>query len=114
MYPCTRTLIGVVSHSEAREVPGLVATLEALARVSRSVTAIEDPARRAQAVREVRDALDHEMDALMTILVVAVHELRQDGASYDKIAASTGLSKAWVARLSRRHPDHTPGRARGN
>jgi len=46
-------------------------------------------------------ALDAELERIAKVRLKAVHRLRHDGWSYDRIAAVSGLSKDRVARLSK-------------
>jgi len=46
-------------------------------------------------------ALDAELERIAKVRLKAVHRLRRDGWSYDRIAAVSGLSKGRVAQLSK-------------
>ena len=63
--------------------------------------ALPDALERIRAVGDAFAALDDELEQLARVRLRAVAELRGQGWSYDRIAASTGLSKGRVAQLAR-------------
>lgn len=62
---------------------------------------VEDPLATIRAVGDFFAALDHELERVAEVRLRAVAALRQQGWSYDRIAAATGLSKGRVAQLAR-------------
>ena len=62
---------------------------------------LDDPVAIIKAIGDTFAAIDGELDRIAKVRLRAVHRLRHDGWSYDRIAAATGLSKGRVAQLSR-------------
>jgi DNA-directed RNA polymerase specialized sigma24 family protein len=61
---------------------------------------VPDPVAVIQTVGATFAAIDVELERLAAVRLVAVRDLREDGWSYDRIAAATGLSKGRVQQLS--------------
>lgn len=74
---------------------------EAVAAEVTRVRAIEDPLKTVQEVGETFAAVDEALADLLLLRLRAISELREEGWSYDRIAAETGLSKPRVAQLAR-------------
>jgi hypothetical protein len=83
--------------------PSLVAALDD--QVHR-LTCMSDKAHVVRATSHILKAMRNELRRLSKLRLLALAELRASGDSYDRIAASTGLSKARVAQLSRYRPGH--------
>ena len=62
---------------------------------------VEDPLATIRGVGDFFAAIDHELERIAEVRLRAVGALRQQGWSYDRIAAATGLSKGRVAQLVR-------------
>lgn len=77
------------------------ALLVALDCEANRVNRIDEPATIISAVNTFMAAMEQELGRFGTIRLSAVAALRQQGTSYDRIAASTGLSKSRVAQLAR-------------
>lgn len=75
--------------------------LVALDYEANRVDRINEPAMIISAVNTFMAAMEQELGRFGTMRLSAVAALRQQGASYDRIAASTGLSKSRVAQLAR-------------
>jgi hypothetical protein len=75
------------------------ALLLALEQQAHHATWGRDPAQVVRAVGHVLEALAEELRRLGRIRLDAVAIMRADGSSYERIAASTGLSKSRVAQL---------------
>ena len=74
--------------------------LVALDAHAHRATQIHDPGEVVQDVSDFLVAMSDELGRFSTIRLGAIRDLRGSGASYDRIAAITGLSKARVAQLS--------------
>lgn len=74
---------------------------EALREEASRLEEIEDPLATIRGVGDFFAAIDHELERIAEVRLRAVGALRQQGWSYDRIAAATGLSKGRVAQLVR-------------
>lgn len=83
--------------------------LLALDEHAHNATYGRDPAQVVRAVGRFLEALSHELQRFGQIRLDAVATMRAGGSSYDRIAASTGLSKSRVAQLCATAP-FTPTR----
>lgn len=61
---------------------------------------LADPVDTIRGVRDAFAAMEVELGRLATVRLEAISALREQGWSYDRIAASTGLSKGRVAQLA--------------
>ena len=68
---------------------------------SRRLADLHHPVTVIKAVGDTFAAMDTEMERIAKVRLRAVRRLRNDGWSYDRIAAATGLSKGRVAQLSK-------------
>lgn len=90
---------GASPHRESQFVlaPSLLVALDEQAhRVTRSGDALQT----IRIVGDLFDAMRDELARFSTMRLAAVSSLRAEGLSYDRIASSTGMSKARVAQLS--------------
>src|SRR5690349_4642321 len=62
---------------------------------------LDDEVSIVRAVGDAFAALDSELERIARVRLRAVHRLRRQGWSYDRIAEATGLSKGRVAQLSK-------------
>ncbi len=62
---------------------------------------LEDPITVIKTTGDAFAALDSELERIADVRLAAIRRLREEGWSYDRIAAATGLSKTRVAKLSR-------------
>jgi hypothetical protein len=79
----------------ALSAPLLIALDEEAHRTHR----LTDPAESVRTVSTFMDAMTDELARFGTLRLQALATMRRDGASYDRIAARTGLSKSRVAQL---------------
>lgn len=75
------------------------AVREALDLEAKRLRDLPDPVDTIRGVGDAFAAMDAELGRLADVRLEAINELRRDGWSYDRIAASTGLSKGRVAQL---------------
>lgn len=75
------------------------AVREALEQEARRLQELPDPVDTIRGVGDAFAALDEELARFADVRLKAVDALRDQGWSYDKIAAETGLSKGRVAQL---------------
>lgn len=73
-----------------------------------AVEGAEGPVAAVRAVGDVFAALDDALLELGQPRLQAISTLRQDGWSYDRIAAAVGLSKGRVAQLVREADERLP------
>jgi DNA-directed RNA polymerase specialized sigma24 family protein len=73
----------------------------ALRAEAHRLEALTDPVDIVTGVGNTFAALDAELERLAKVRLKAVHRLRREGWSYDRIAAATGLSKGRIAQLSK-------------
>jgi hypothetical protein len=73
----------------------------ALRAEAQRLEALSDPVDIVTGVGDTFAALDGELERIAKVRLKAVHRLRREGWSYDRIAAVTGLSKGRVAQLSK-------------
>lgn len=78
-----------------------MAARRALSGAAAQFEDLEDPVARISAVSAVLAAVEEVLAVLAQLRIVAVHQLRADGWSLDRIARATGLSKARVAQIAR-------------
>jgi DNA-directed RNA polymerase specialized sigma24 family protein len=64
------------------------------------IAKLPDPVSIIKTVGDTFAALDGELERMAAVRLSAVRRLRDDGWSYDRIAAATGLSKGRVQQLS--------------
>lgn len=74
---------------------------EALRAEAQRLEDVQDPLGTVRAVGDFFAAIDHELERIAEVRLRAVGVLREQGWSYDRIAAATGLSKGRVAQLVR-------------
>lgn len=79
---------------------GLIAALDGHAR--RAIHHL-DPAATVRTTSDFLAAMTAELERFAAIRLTAIANLRAHGLSYDRIAATTGLSKARVAQLATTH-----------
>jgi hypothetical protein len=74
---------------------------QALQAEAAAIAAIEDPLQRITAIGDAFAGFDSELARMAKVRLTAVRELRDQGWSYDRLAAATGLSKGRIAQLCR-------------
>ena len=77
------------------------AVRQALRDETAAIEAVADPLQRITAVGDAFAGLDGELARIAKVRLAAVQELRDQGWSYDRLAAATGLSKGRIAQLCR-------------
>jgi DNA-directed RNA polymerase specialized sigma24 family protein len=87
------------------------AVRDALELEAQRLRDLPDPVDTIRGVGDAFAAMDVELGRLADVRLEAINALRADGWSYDRIAASTGLSKGRVAQLvwelQRRRREHS-------